>query len=77
VAAGDGSSCEVLASVEGQAPWGSFHLATVMFRWVGQLRAGARPRVEVRDHKLLRVALLEVMAGTIPTRFSAAGRPQP
>ena len=64
----DGSSAvtEVLASSEGQRPWGHFHLATVMFLRAIQLKAGARPRVEADGHKPLRVAFLEVTAGAIP-----------
>jgi DNA-directed RNA polymerase subunit K/omega len=38
----------------------------VIFRRATQLRSGARPRVDATGHTLLRVALLEVMAGTIP-----------
>jgi hypothetical protein len=64
--AGDGSDSEVLASSEGQRPWGSFHLATVMFLRALQLRSGARPRVNAPGHKFLHVAFLEVTAGTIP-----------
>jgi RNA polymerase Rpb6 len=62
----DGARTEVLASGEGQQPWGQFHLATVMFLRAIQLRSGARPRVEVDGHKALRVAFLEVTAGAIP-----------
>jgi hypothetical protein len=63
---GDGSDSEVLATAEGQKPWGSFHLATVVFRRALQLRSGARPRVDARGHKTSYVAFLEVTAGTIP-----------
>jgi len=56
----------VLASSDGQQPWGSFHLATVMFRRALQLRSGARPRVETNGHKVCHIAFLEVTAGTIP-----------
>ena len=62
----DGSRSEVLATSDGQRPWGSFHLATVMFRRAVQLRGGAKPRVEVNGHKFLQLARLEVTAGTIP-----------
>jgi hypothetical protein len=61
----DGSDSEVLAN-EGPVPWGNFHLATILFRRVLQLRAGARPRVDPGRHKLGHVALLEVTAGTVP-----------
>jgi DNA-directed RNA polymerase subunit K/omega len=54
-----------------QTPWGSFHLATIMFRRVLQLRAGARPRVEAANHKQGHVALLEVRAGTIAWELGA------
>jgi hypothetical protein len=62
----DGSRTEVLASSDGQQPWGQFHLATVMFLRAIQLRAGARPRVLTNGHKFVQVALLEVTAGAIP-----------
>jgi len=62
----DGSRSEVLASHDGQMPWGNFHLATIMFRRAVQLRNGARPRVETNGHKFLQVAFLEVTTGTIP-----------
>jgi len=61
----DGSDSEVLAGSDGQQPWGNFHLATVVFRRVLQLRAGARPRVDPGGHKLGHVAFLEVRAGAI------------
>ena len=57
---------EVLATCEGQQPWGNFHLATVMFRRALQLRNGARPRVDVDGHKFLQIALIEVTTGVIP-----------
>jgi hypothetical protein len=62
----DGSGSEVLASSEGQRPWGQFHLATVMFRRALQLRGGARPRVDAPGHKFCHVAFLEVTQGAIP-----------
>ena len=61
----DGSDSEVLASRDGQQPWGNFHLATIVFRRALQLRAGARPRVDPGSHKLGHVAFLEVRAGAI------------
>jgi len=63
---GEQSRTEVLANEEGQTPWGSFHLATVMFHRARQLKGGSRPRVEADGHKPLRIALLEVQAGLIP-----------
>ena len=63
---GDGSDTEVWTSSDGQMPEGSFHLATIMFRRVLQLKAGARPRVDAANHKQGHVAWLEVRAGTIP-----------
>ncbi len=63
---GDQARTEVLANDEGQAPWGGFHLATVVFHRVRQLRNGSRPRVEPEGHKDLRIALLEARAGAIP-----------
>jgi DNA-directed RNA polymerase subunit K/omega len=62
----DGSDSEVLATSNGQQPWGNFHLATIVFRRALQLRAGARPRVDPGSHKLGHVAFLEVTAGAIP-----------
>ena len=62
----DQSTTEVFANSDGQAPWGGFHLATVMFHRARQLRNGSRPRVEPEGHKPLRIALLEVRAGAIP-----------
>jgi hypothetical protein len=56
---------EAWMSSNNQTPWGSFHLATIMFRRVLQLKAGARPRVEAANHKQGHVALLEARAGTI------------
>ena len=62
----DGSDSEVLASGDGQRPWGNFHVATLTFRRALQLRAGARPRVDPAGHKLGHVAFMEVTAGAIP-----------
>jgi DNA-directed RNA polymerase subunit K/omega len=59
-------------SADGDQPSGNFHLATIMFRRVLQLRAGARPRVAAANHKQGHVALLEVRAGTIPWQVGAA-----
>ena len=66
----DDSASEVLASAEGQRPWGNFHLATIVFRRALQLRSGARPRVDARGHKTSHVAFLEVTAGAIPWEVS-------
>jgi DNA-directed RNA polymerase subunit K/omega len=67
----DGSETEVWMTSNNQTPWGSFHLATIMFRRVLQLKAGARPRVEAANHKQGHVALLEVRAGTIAWELGA------
>jgi DNA-directed RNA polymerase subunit K/omega len=67
----------VLATAQGQAPWGNLHLATVMFRRVAQLRAGARSRIDRVDHKDLRVAFLEVMAGAVPAWITTEAPRQP
>jgi DNA-directed RNA polymerase subunit K/omega len=48
-----------------------FHLTTVVFQRAKQLKAGARPRVEARDHKPTRVALLEVLAETVSWEVGA------
>lgn len=42
-----------------------FRLVTLAFQRSKQLQDGARPRVDPGDHKSPRVAMLEVMAGTI------------
>jgi len=42
-----------------------FRLVTLAFQRCKQLQNGARPRVEPGDHKSQRIAMLEVMAGTI------------
>jgi DNA-directed RNA polymerase subunit K/omega len=51
-------------SVEGN-PLGRFHIATLVMRRAKQLASGARPRVEPNGHKLIRLALSEVMAGAV------------
>jgi DNA-directed RNA polymerase subunit K/omega len=43
----------------------AFYVATLTFRRQRQLKEGARPRVESGGHTLVRVALLEVMAGLV------------
>jgi DNA-directed RNA polymerase subunit K/omega len=68
---GDGAETEAWVTTNNQTPWGSFHLATIMFRRVLQLKAGARPRVEAANHKQGHVALLEVRAGTITWELGA------
>ena len=70
-----GPRTEVVANQDGQTPWGSFHLATVMFQRARQLRAGSRPRVEPEGHKPLRIALLEITSGAIPWEVHAAPAP--
>jgi DNA-directed RNA polymerase subunit K/omega len=45
---------------------GRFHVAVVAFQRARQLQNSARPRVEADGHKIHRIALMEVMAGTIP-----------
>ena len=42
-----------------------FLVANIAFRRVHQLQFGARPRVDHRNHKPTRVALLETLADTI------------
>jgi DNA-directed RNA polymerase subunit K/omega len=42
-----------------------FHVAAIAFLRAKQLLAGARPRVDSRGHKLVTLALLEVLADTI------------
>ena len=42
-----------------------FHVAAIAFLRAKQLQAGARPRVDSRGHKVVTLALLEVIADTI------------
>jgi DNA-directed RNA polymerase subunit K/omega len=42
-----------------------FHIAALAFQRAQQLKQGARPRVEGHGHKVVTVALLEVLANTI------------
>ncbi len=42
-----------------------FHIAALAFQRARQLRAGARPRVDAVGHKVITLALLEVLADTI------------
>jgi DNA-directed RNA polymerase subunit K/omega len=65
------TSAEVWIASDPQRPGGNFHLATIMFRRVLQLKAGARPRVNAANHKQGHVALLEVRAGTISWEVGA------
>lgn len=70
----------VPATPEGGTPRfsGAFHLATLAFRRAGQLRAGARPRVDPGRHKSCHIALLEVAAGAVSWELPAPdGRARP
>jgi len=49
-----------------------FRLVTLTAQRAKQLQNGARPRVDGGDHKFLRVALLEVMAGTVSWSLAEA-----
>ncbi len=70
------SSPEMLADETSAAAFANrFLLVTVAFRRVVQIRAGARPRVDVGSHKPTVLAVAEVIAGCIP--FSADGAAQP
>ena len=42
-----------------------FHISALAFQRAQQLKMGARPRVEAGTHKLVTVAVLEVLADTI------------
>jgi DNA-directed RNA polymerase subunit K/omega len=53
-----------LAAREG-ALLSRFHVAALAFQRARQLREGARPRVDAAGHKVVTVALLEVLADTI------------
>jgi DNA-directed RNA polymerase subunit K/omega len=46
-------------------PLNRFHVAAVTFLRARQLQGGARPRVNGGTHKVLHVALLEVLAGAV------------
>lgn len=52
-----------------------FHLVTLTAQRAKQLQNGARPRVDGGDHRHLRVAMLEVMAGLIS--WSVLESPEP
>ena len=54
-----------------------FRLVTLTCQRARQLQNGARPRLEVENHKFLRVALLEVMAGVISWSVLDAVPPKP
>ena len=43
-----------------------FHVAALVFQRVRQLKNGALPRVDPAGHKPLHLALLEVLANTVP-----------
>jgi DNA-directed RNA polymerase subunit K/omega len=49
-----------------------FHVASLTFLRARQLHDGARPRVEVGSHKVLHVALLEVLAGAVSWELTDA-----
>jgi DNA-directed RNA polymerase subunit K/omega len=42
-----------------------FHVASLAFQRARQLKQGARPRVDAAGHKVVTLALLEVMADTV------------
>jgi DNA-directed RNA polymerase subunit K/omega len=42
-----------------------FHIAALAFQRTRQLKLGARPRVDAPGHKVVTLALLEVLADTI------------
>jgi DNA-directed RNA polymerase subunit K/omega len=48
-----------------RAPLSRFHIAALAFQRSRQLKQGARPRVAAEGHKVVTVALLEVLADTI------------
>lgn len=48
-----------------------FHVAALVFQRVRQLKNGARPRVDPAGHKPLHLALLEVLANTVPWTMCA------
>jgi len=60
-----GESANVGGDVAGAAPLGRFHAAVVAFQRARQLQNNARPRIESDGHKFHRLALMEVMAGTV------------
>ncbi len=54
-----------------------FRLVVLTAHRARQLHGGARPRVETNGHKMVRVALLEVMAGMVSwSLLDAVQRPE-
>jgi hypothetical protein len=53
-------------------PLSSFGVATVASLRLKQLMNGSRPRVEAAGHKLLHLAVLEVLAGLVSWDLSPA-----
>ena len=47
-----------------------FHVVALVFQRVRQLKNGAPPRVDPAGHKPLHLALLEVLANTVPWTIS-------
>ena len=54
----------------GQTTLSRFHIAAMAFQRTHQLKQGARPRVAADGHKLVTVALMEVLADTISWRVT-------
>lgn len=55
-----------LAGLTREGPLSSrFHIAALAFQRAQQLKLGARPRVDAGGHKVVTVALMEVLADTI------------
>jgi DNA-directed RNA polymerase subunit K/omega len=53
-------------------PLSPFHIVALTFQRARQLKSGARPRVEPRDHRPTRLALLEVLADTVSWTIAPA-----
>jgi len=46
-------------------PLSRFHLVVLAYQRARQLHSGARPRVEPGEHKVCRVAVMEVLGNTV------------
>jgi DNA-directed RNA polymerase subunit K/omega len=66
------TTIDLLAMARARPAGDGFYVATLMFQRAQQLRAGARPRVDPRGHSVVKVAVLEVMAGLVTASLEAA-----
>ncbi|HET7291868.1 MAG TPA: DNA-directed RNA polymerase subunit omega [Vicinamibacteria bacterium] len=54
-----------------------FRFIAVAAQRAKQLQIGAKPRVETRSRKSTRIAMQEVLAGTVSWEVTAEGPPKP